>query len=225
VDIEQFKKEYLMKEMGIDSTYGKMLSMVDFGNVNYWFEEDRQDADNQVLLEGEKLEINLEGLKEFSSMLSEDTRFYYGHDQLNTTFIQRARYVFGKHRVITKQIQKVRHYLSDVEKTTNTRTMFADTQGKYVLIPKCNFDVEITVDSIRLLDKYDTLVLFTGDADFISLIRYLKKRGKKVILVKGGNITSDLRKEVSKVINAQNIKRNISRRKQKPGTRPGLANR
>ena len=77
------------------------------------------------------------------------------------------------------------------------------------------------------MDKYDTLALFSGDADFISLIRFLKKNGKRVILFKGGYITHDLRNAVDKVINAQNIKKHIAEvvKKQKPGLRPGLANR
>jgi len=71
--------------------------------------------------------------------------------------------------------------------------------------------VEISVDAIRLLDKYDTLALFSGDADFISLIRFLRKRDKKVILFKAGYITSDLRMAADKIVNAQQIKRHIAR--------------
>ena len=94
-------------------------------------------------------------------------------------------------------------------------------------LPKCNFDVEISVDAIRLLDKYDTLALFSGDSDFVSLIRFLKKKGKKVILFKAGFITSDLREVSNKVINAQSIKKHIAEvvKKQKPGLTPGFANR
>ena len=108
----------------------------------------------------------------------------------------------------------------------NTRATFMDAGGIYIRLPKCNFDVEITVDAIRLKDQYDTLALFSGDADFVSLARYLKKNGKKVVLFKGGHITSDLRNAADKVINAQNIKRHIVQlKKRKPGTRPGSANR
>lgn len=76
-------------------------------------------------------------------------------------------------------------------------------------IPKCNFDVEISVDSIRRMDTYDTLVLFSGDADFVSLINYLKKKAKKVVLFKGGYITSSLRNAADRVVNAQSIKKYI----------------
>jgi uncharacterized LabA/DUF88 family protein len=203
--------------------------VIDFGNVNYWFDEDRQDAENKALQEDEKFRINLNGLNDFASLFSSHIRFYYGHDPQNQEslrFLAATRHTFGK-KVFTKPIQKVRHHLSQAEIESNKRVTFSDNEGIYVLLPKCNFDVEISVDSIRLMDEYDTLVLFSGDADFVSLIRFLKKREKKVILIKGGFITLDLRKAVDKVINAQNIKKHIAEvvKKQKPGVKPGLANR
>jgi len=128
--------------------------------------------------------------------------------------------------VFTKPIQKIRHHLRAEEIPTNTRTTFVDVDGIYIQLPKCNFDVEVTVDAIRLKENYDTLALFSSDADFVSLFRYLRKNGKKVLLFKGGHITSDLRNATDKVINAQNIKRHIVKlKKRKPGTRPGSANR
>ncbi len=85
------------------------------------------------------------------------------------------------------------------------------------MLPKCNFDVEIAVDVIKLLEKYDTCCLFSGDADFIYLNKFLKKKGKKVILIKGGHITRELRKSADKIINAQDIKKDIAFvKKQKP---------
>ena len=230
MDLADFKKQYILgTELGIDDSFGKILAIIDFGNVNYWFDEDRQDANNQGLQEDEKLRINLSGLREFTALFSDHTRFYYGHDPQKSEsmkFILAVRHAFGK-RVYTKPIQKVRHHLSPDEVESNRRVTFQDREGIYVHLPKCNFDVEISVDAIRLLDQYDTLALFSGDSDFVSLIRFLKKKGKKVLLFKGGFITSDLKKAVDKVINAQNIKKHIAGvvKRQKPGIEPGFANR
>jgi uncharacterized LabA/DUF88 family protein len=221
MDLSELKKEYVInQELGIDATYGRVLVVIDFGNVNYWFEEDRQDADNRLLADDEKLSIDLPKLKDFASLLTEHVRFYYGHDPQNDSlrFITAAKHIFGKSRVFTKPIQKVRHHLKPDEIPTNKRATFTDSEGIYIQIPKCNFDVEITVDAIRLMDQYDTLALFSSDADFVSLARYLRRNCKKVVLFKGGHITSGLRKEVDKVVNAQNIKRHIIRlKKRKPG--------
>jgi len=213
MQLEEFKKQFVRNELKINEDYGKILSILDFGNINHWFEEDRQDADNKAIPDGEKLRINLEGLKDFANLFSTDVRFYYGTDiqkSGSTKFISAVKNVFGKHRVFSKQIQYVRHHLKDNELMANTRITFTDCDGSFVKIPKCNFDVEMSVDSIRLLDNYNTLVMFSGDADFIALFRYLTKKGKKIILVKGGHITDDLRKSVNLVVNAQRIKRYIT---------------
>lgn len=70
---------------------------------------------------------------------------------------------------------------------------------------------------MRLIDKYDTFCLFSGDADFVYLLSFLKSKKKKIILIKGGYITYQLRKMPDIIINAQDIKRHIAIIKQKPG--------
>ena len=50
-------------------------------------------------------------------------------------------------------------------------------------INKANFDVEITLDARNFMDKYDTLVLFSGDSDFEYLIKFLRMKNKKVIVI------------------------------------------
>jgi len=171
-------------------------------------------------MEDEKVSIDLKKLKDFSDMFSEDTRFYYGHNhkkESSLAFLFKSKDVFGKSRNFTKKIQWVRHYLNAEEISSNTRSIFNDEEGKYVFLPKCNFDVEIAVDSIKVLDNYNTFCLFSGDADFIYLNKFLNKKGKKIILIKGGHITRELRKSADKIINAQDIKKDIAFvKKQKP---------
>jgi len=230
MDMSSFRREYITgTELGIGPSFGRVLSVIDFGNVNYWFDEDRQDSENRPLADDEKFRIDLSGLKEFASLFSVESRFYYGHDPQRPEslgFIVAAKHAFGS-KVFTKQVQKIRHHLSPAELEANRRVTFHDGEGVYVQIPKCNFDVEISVDAIRLMERYDTLALFSGDSDFVSLVRFLQKKGKKVILFKAGYITSELRDTVDKVVNAQRIKKYIAKvvKKQRPGLAPGLANR
>lgn len=160
------------------------------------------------------MNIDIEGLKNFVDLFSYDARLYYGHDSANSgsvKFLSVLKHLFGRNRVFTKQIQYIRHHLSDLEAVINTRTLFNDSEGSFVKIPKCNFDVEMVVDAVRLINDYDTLAMFSSDADFIALFRFLKKKGKKIILVKGGNITNNLRNESALVVNAQKIKKHITR--------------
>jgi len=93
-----------------------------------------------------------------------------------------------------------------------------DKDGEdYIEIRKCNFDVEISVDAIKMIEHYDTFCIFSSDADFVYLNNYLRRKGKRVIIVKAGYITTKLRKSADLIINAQKIKKYITRiNKQRP---------
>ena len=59
---------------------------------------------------------------------------------------------------------------------------------------KGNMDVEITIDSLHHIKKYDVAVLFSGDSDFLALITYLRSRGKKIYIFSSkNNISEELR--------------------------------
>jgi uncharacterized LabA/DUF88 family protein len=59
---------------------------------------------------------------------------------------------------------------------------------------KGNMDVEITIDALHHIKKYDIAVLFTGDSDFLALITYLRVRDKKVyIFSTKNNVSRELR--------------------------------
>ena len=59
---------------------------------------------------------------------------------------------------------------------------------------KGNMDVEMTIDAIHYMKKYDVAVLFTGDSDFLALVGYLKNGGKKVFIFSSkNNVSQELR--------------------------------
>ena len=59
---------------------------------------------------------------------------------------------------------------------------------------KGNMDVEITIDALHYSDSYDTAVFFTGDSDFLALVTYLRKHGKKVYIFSSKhNISQELK--------------------------------
>jgi len=168
--------------------------------------------------DNQELSIDLEKLAKFIEYFSGHARFYYGHDPQNQgsiKFLGKTKYVFGEKLVFTKPIQQIKHYLKEKEKSITSRKIKTDKKGEYIYLPKCNFDVEICVDAIRLLNKYDTFCLFSSDADFISLIKFLKNNHKKIILVKGGYVQYPLKANSDLVINAQDIKKYIAYIKQK----------
>ncbi len=229
MDFYEFKIQNIKTTLGIsDEQFSRVLTFIDFANVDHWFDDEQYDLEGKTLSTDCSVAIDLQKLKEFLDCFSIDVRFYYGHEPANSgsmAFNRAAKHIFGQHRVFTKRIQQVRHNLTPLDSVTNTRFVYSDDQGDFVLIPKCNFDVEICVDAIRLIDKYDTICLLSSDADFAALIRHLKsKYKKKVILIKGGRIDSSLGRLLDLKINASQVKSYIVQIKQKPGFRPGSAN-
>jgi len=49
--------------------------------------------------------------------------------------------------------------------------------------PKCNFDVEITMDMLDDAEKLTTVMLFSGDSDLLKTLERLKVKGKKIGIV------------------------------------------
>lgn len=67
-------------------------------------------------------------------------------------------------------------------------------EGKDMYKEKGNMDVEITIDVIDNVRKYDVAILFTGDSDFLPLITYIKNMAKDVYVYSSeNNISQELR--------------------------------
>lgn len=210
--------EFKLNNLEIDKEkFGKVFSFVDFGNVNYWYEKDRRDGNDSVLRENEKLIIDIEKLAQFLNIFSYDKRFYYGwHQRIRKSWhiiIWAEKCSFKK---ITKPIQFIKHYLENSAKlqSVKSRIIKEDFGGKFIEIPKSNFDVEISVDAIRLSDKYDTFCLLSGDSDFTKLAEFLKDRKKKVIIIASGQVFHTLKDVADLYINAQKIKPLITVKKE-----------
>lgn len=60
---------------------------------------------------------------------------------------------------------------------------------------KADWDVGITVDAIRLSPSLDTIILVSGDGDYLPLVEYLQNQGKQVEVMAFGNTTSARLKE------------------------------
>ena len=64
----------------------------------------------------------------------------------------------------------------------------------YSIEEKGNMDVEITIDALHHLGKYDTAVFFSGDSDFLALVSYLRHAGKRIYIFSSrNNISEELR--------------------------------
>jgi len=77
---------------------------------------------------------------------------------------------------------------------------------------KCNFDVELTIDAVDTLNKYDQCIIGSGDGDFIKLVKYLKGKHKIVLIMAGKDRLSDeLLKAAHQIIYLRNLKSKIAK--------------
>ena len=76
-------------------------------------------------------------------------------------------------------------------------TRVRDLQEFFGGIKKADWDVGITVDAIRISPSVDTIVLGSGDGDFLQLIDYLKNQGKRVEVFAFSKSASGKVKEVA----------------------------
>lgn len=212
------QKEFGLTFLGVDrEKFKRIFSFVDFGNVNYWYERDERDSSNTLLPVNDKLIVDIEKLSDFLKIFSDHSRFYFGLDPQNSKSIfitNKARRCFD--RALTKPIQHIKHYLVEDELLKDHHNVNEDAGGKYIHIPKCNFDVEICIDAVRMLNKFDTVCLLSGDADFSYLLDFLKRQKKKIILISSGYVSRQLKDKADLNINSQQIKSHITRVKQKP---------
>ena len=76
-------------------------------------------------------------------------------------------------------------------------TRVRDLQEFFGGLKKADWDVGITVDAIRISPSVDTIVLASGDGDFLQLIEYLKNQGKRVEVLAFGRTSSLKSKEIA----------------------------
>lgn len=201
MNLDEFKSQYYFFDT---NEFGRIYIFVDFGNVRPWA-KDLWPEENKFRYCSE---IDLEKLAMICSWVEPKKKlFYYGYFKSNTDLDEEHRenmksrnsiYRIDRARkngfqVRTKEVKMIPHY---------------DENGKFLgKTPKCNFDVEMTMDMLIKIHKYDTVMLFSGDSDFGDLLRYLKEAGKKVVVVCTRNrMSKELEEAADRFIPAESLK-------------------
>ncbi|OIP78376.1 MAG: hypothetical protein CO002_04785 [Candidatus Portnoybacteria bacterium CG_4_8_14_3_um_filter_44_10] len=144
----------------------RTIVIVDFGNVEKW-----------------KYGLGWRmGVRELASLVKHFTcgkrflrRFYYGADygpdEKSTTLTDWSKYMLrtadlNGFEVIDKQVKYI-HSLDNV----------------HGFEKKCDLDVEMAVDLIRERGNYDNIVLFSGDGDLVTALKYLNDEYDKKAIV------------------------------------------
>jgi uncharacterized LabA/DUF88 family protein len=76
-----------------------------------------------------------------------------------------------------------------------------DLQVFYGGEKKADWDVGISIDIVRMIDKVDAVVLVSGDGDFAEVLKYVKSRGARAeVMAFGGSTSSILTAEMDHFI-------------------------
>lgn len=146
----------------------RTIVIIDYGNVEKWKNSLKWKLDIKRLAQL---------VKNFSYGKQHLRRFYYGADYgsheksaelsaWSRSVLDRAR--MNRFELITKRVKYI--YSQD---------------NKYGFEKKCDLDVEMMVDLIKMRDDYDTIIIFSGDGDLMCAIRYLYETYGKECFVFG----------------------------------------
>lgn len=98
--------------------------------------------------------------------------------------------------VITTEGGEEKNFFEALEKL-GIEAKTKDLQVFYGGAKKADWDVGITVDAIKMASKLDTVVIASGDGDFVPLVEYLKFSGIQVEVISFGKSSSLKLKEVA----------------------------
>lgn len=76
---------------------------------------------------------------------------------------------------------------------------------------KGNMDIEMSVDIMELIETIEHFYLFTGDGDFVYLLRAIKRRGRKVTVVSTKGMVADELRRTTTVIDLKELVEEIKR--------------
>ena len=112
----------------------------------------------------------------------------------------------GKHRFFTF----LKKGLGVVVRKKELKRINIATENGEAVEEKGNMDVEITIDAIHHMKKYDVAVFFTGDSDFLALVTYLRRGGKKIFIFSSkNNISEEMRTGGDKYFDVLKIEEDI----------------
>lgn len=201
MEMQEFKSKYYFFD---SKDYGNIYIFVDFGNVRPWAKEFWPEENKYKLC----VEIDIEKLSNICGWINPKKKFfYYGYfskkDNLDWNHSLNI-----KHRKSLYRVDKAEKSGFTIRSKDIKMIPHYDEDGKFLgKIPKCNFDVEIAMDMLMKINKYDSIMLFSGDSDFGGLLGYLKNKGKKIIIVSTRNrMSSELETVADKFVPAETLK-------------------
>lgn len=182
---------------------GKTLALVDWANVYGWSPKLGMEVDELKLWKY---------LKKYSVI--DQVRFYFGEDKTE-----------DKSGKFLKMVKKIGYKL--ISKEVKFIKIYDETGKNYFLKRKCDFDLEIGLDCLEMVNKFHSFIFFSGDGDYKTLYERLVAKHKQVIVVFGrgslgrevvgnkGIFLCDIQKNIPSVLKPRGVIRGIITKKKK----------
>jgi len=199
MNLDELKTTYFLFD---PKSFGRIFAFVDFGNVRPWAKE-LWPEENKFRF---STEIDIAKIKDICSWVNtEQSFFYYGYFGRDEKLLEGEQ--DPRHNKSVFRIDKARKKGFEVITKETKMIPQYDEHGKFVgKFPKCNFDVEITMDILKKISDYDTIMLFSGDSDFGGLLKYIKSLGKNIIVICTRNrMSTELEEVANKFIPAETL--------------------
>ena len=184
MNIEEKRKQYeelLKKETAI-------IGYIDLANMFHWQEK---------LGWGFRIEDVISQLFSFPSI--KEVKVYYGEDPKDTikSYILQKRIRKTGAILKTKSVKYIKKTLSNalffkrktftlfdngIKSKINGLINSIQKAGITIEEPKCNFDVEITMDMLDDMEKISAVLLFSGDSDLVAPLERLRLKGKRIYI-------------------------------------------
>jgi len=176
-----------MDNFSLFSKETSLIAYLDLANMFHW---------QDVLRWGFSVDNLIDQLKKISSI--KEIRIYYGTDiknrQKSENFFKRIQskgvlvitkdvkyikkevndYFFIKRKTLTLFNKKSQDKLSELSKSVKEQGLLLIEE------PKCNFDVEMSLDMLDAVNKCSGYLLFSGDSDFKETLVRLKIKHKNI---------------------------------------------
>jgi uncharacterized LabA/DUF88 family protein len=122
---------------------------------------------------------------------------------------------FKEHKENRQAFLKLLKHIGYTVTSKPVTSLYDSTSGQYKR--KCNFDVEIAIVAMDKINKYEELILCTGDGDFTKLLKYVKSKHKKATLIAHKDrLNWELEKTANRVIFIESLRREVSKKKGPP---------
>lgn len=188
-------------------TKNKALILLDDSNIFYGFKKLRWDIDYRRFFNWLQNEFNPVNTYVFSGIISKRA-FFNSHPTHTITGFRQCKE--QKERFF-KNLRRIGYKVC----TKPVASLYDNTAGGYKR--KCNFDVEMTIIALDMINEYQEFVLCSGDGDFVKLLKYLKGKHKKTTVISHKDRANwELEKSANRLIYFHHLKETIQKVKGLP---------